>query len=96
LKEQITMPLSQHDQKLDYDGSWADASKDWPCVVFKSKVVAKQAYVVCWKHARIPYGCYVLVDNELRVESETHKKKLLSYLTLVGINPNLQDLRKEK
>lgn len=90
------MPLSQHDPKLDYDGSWADASKDWPKIAFKSEDVAKEAFIICWKHAKIPYGSYVLVGTVLRVETEEQKKRLLSYLTLAGLNPTLRNVSKER
>lgn len=68
------MPLSQDDPKLDYDGSWADASKGWPSISFPTEEEAKAAYVVAWQDAKVPYGSYVLVGKELRLEKLELKK----------------------
>lgn|SRR5579863_3979230 len=68
------MPLSQTDPKLDYDGSWGDASKGWPAISFPTEGQAKVAYVVAWRDAKVPYGSYVLVGKELRIETLELKK----------------------
>jgi len=64
------MPLSQNDPTLDYGGSWADASQSWPRIVFSTETQARRAHYVAWKYAKVPYGCYVLVGRELRLESQ--------------------------
>lgn len=74
------MPLSQDDPALDYGGSWAVASQDWPRICFASKEEAAKAYYLAWKHVKIPYGSYVLVEKTLRLETEEHKQAVLSYL----------------
>jgi hypothetical protein len=68
------MPLSQDDPALDYDGSWADASKDWPLISFPTPEAAKIAYIIAWRNAKVPYGSYVLVDKELRLQTLDLKK----------------------
>lgn len=78
------MPLSQNDPKLDYGGSWDNASKDWPSIVFPSEEAAKRAYVIAWRDAKVPYGSYVLVDNVLRLETEELKNLCLETLRLDG------------
>lgn len=79
------MPLSQYDPNLDYDGSWAVASANWCYISFGSKEAAEQAYTVCWKQARVPYGSYVLVDKMLRLEQERYRRSVANYLTMLGI-----------
>lgn len=69
MAKEITMPLSQSDQSLDYDGSWRDASAKWPCIKFNTEAAAQRAHYVAWKFAKVPYGCYVLVGKELRLET---------------------------
>ena len=68
------MPLSPNDPALDYDGSWADASKEWPSISFPSEEEAKNAYTFVWRVAKVPYGSYVLVGNDLRLETPELKK----------------------
>ena len=70
------MTLSQSDSSLDYDGSWDDASKDWPSISFPSEEEAQRAYVVGWREAKVPYGSYVLVGKVLRLETEELKKRV--------------------
>lgn len=74
------MPLSQSDPDLDYDGSWAVASQDWPCICFADKEKASEAYYQAWRHVKIPYGSYVLDGTTLRLETEEQKQKVLSHL----------------
>lgn len=74
------MPLSQEDKTLDYDGSWGDASKDWPSISFPTEAAAEKAYVAAWRDVKVPYGSYVLVDTHLRLETEELKKKVLDHL----------------
>jgi len=68
------MPLSQDDPSLDYDGSWGDASRGWPSISFPTEEEAQRAYVVAWRDAKVPYGSYVLVDKELRLETPELKE----------------------
>lgn len=70
------MPLSQNDPALDYDGSWGDASSNWPSIIFKTREAAQKAYPIAWRDVKVPYGSYVLVDNELRLETEEWKQKV--------------------
>lgn len=72
------MPLSQNDPALDYDGSWGDASVNWPSIQFSNEETAKKAYVIAWRDVKIPYGCYVLVGSTLRLETEEQKKALVA------------------
>lgn len=76
------MPLSQNDPALNYDGSWGDASKDWPKITFHTEEEARGAYVKAWRYVKIPYGCYVLVDNELRLETPDMKHAVEVYLEI--------------
>jgi hypothetical protein len=68
------MPLSQNDPSLDYDGSWGDASEGWPVISFATEEEANKAYVVAWRDAKVPYGSYVLVGRDLRLETLELKK----------------------
>jgi len=63
------MPLSQDDPELDYEGSWRDASQNWPKLTFSTEAEAQAAYVKAWQIAKVPYGSYVLVGKELRLET---------------------------
>jgi hypothetical protein len=74
------MTLSQSDPGLDYDGSWGDASKDWPSIIFETEEEAKRAYVIAWRDVKVPYGSYVLVDNVLRLETEEQKRAVSAFL----------------
>lgn len=70
-------PLSQGDPSLFYDGSWRDASEDWPAIHFKTYRIAQMAYVIAWRDVHIPYGSYVLVDTTLRIETNNLFRKLI-------------------
>lgn len=74
------MPLRQDDPSLDYDGSWDDASRDWPCIVFDTEQEARKAHHAAWHDAKIPYGSYVLVGSELRLETEEQKARVVEVL----------------
>jgi hypothetical protein len=74
------MPLSQNDPSLDYDGSWDNASKDWPSISFPTEEKANFAYIAAWRDAKVPYGSYVLVGNVLRLETETLKNRVEALL----------------
>ena len=70
------MPLT-HD---DIPGSWASYSVGWPTIHCKDKEAARRAYVACTKEAVVPYGSFVLVGNDLRVESHSYLSKLQKHL----------------
>lgn len=70
------MPLDKNDPLLDYDGSWGIASKNWPCLVFPSEQEAEEAYVIAHKFCKIPYGSYILVRTQLRLETEEYLFKV--------------------
>ncbi len=74
------MPLSQDDPGLDYGGSWGDASANWPSITFATEEEARAAYVKAWRDVKIPYGCYVLVDKELRLETPNMKAAVEAHL----------------
>jgi hypothetical protein len=74
------MPLSQNDPSLDYDGSWGDASKNWPAIVFSTEAEARRAYVAAHRVVKVPYGSYVLVDRVLRLETEEWKRRVALHL----------------
>jgi len=76
------MPISRSDSSLDYDGSWGDASKDWPSISFTTEEDARRAYVAAWRDAGVPYGSYVLVDKVLRLETEALKQLVEAQLRL--------------
>lgn len=76
------MPLSQDDPNLDYDGSWDDASKDWPSISFSTETKAMRAYVAAWRDVKVPYGSYVIVGKELRLETPALKKRVEAHLGL--------------
>lgn len=81
------MPLSQHDPALDYDGSWVDASESWPYIHFQTEVEAKDAYVRAWRDVKIPYGCYVLVGHDLRLETKAQMIAVFEHITRLGARP---------
>lgn len=72
------MPLSQDDPNLDYPGSWADASAKWPAVRFANEDLARQAHVIAWRDVKIPYGSYVLVERDLRLETQEQLDAVLA------------------
>ena len=78
------MPLSQNDPELDYDRSWGDASTNWPKIIFATEELAKDAYVMAWRDVKVPYGSYVLVGKELRLETETQKANVQEHLEKHG------------
>lgn len=74
------MPLSQNDRTLDYDGSWGDASADWPAISFPTEEAAMKAYVIAWRDVKVPYGSYVIVGKDLRLETPELKAKVERHL----------------
>jgi hypothetical protein len=76
------MPLSKYDPSLDYDGSWGDASEGWPQLSFKTLEEATKAYVTAHRVCKVPYGSYVLVGNDLRLETEEYKVRVAAELGL--------------
>lgn len=85
------MPLSQNDPSLDYDGSWGVASAKWPYLMFASEEDARKAYVACWKECKIPYGCSVLVDNTLRLETKEQRRTVGDYMQSIGVKVGFGD-----
>jgi len=82
------VPLSQGDPRLDYDGSWGDASVGWPSIEFETVEAAKEAYIVAWRDVKVPYGCYVLVGRVLRLETEEQKVAVVAACShLVRLTP---------
>lgn len=75
------MPISRNDPALDYDGSWADASNGWPSITFATLEEAKRAYVAAWRDVKVPYGSYVLVGLQLRLETLELKARVESHLS---------------
>jgi hypothetical protein len=86
-------PLSQDDPALDYDGSWGDASKDWPAISFRNEKEAETAYVHAWKDAKVPYGSYVLVGKELRLETLELLHRVEKFLVDRGWDGDFRILR---
>ena len=78
------MPLSQNDPSLDYGGSWAVASRDWPEITFSTEEEAERAYVAAWRDVKIPYGSYVIVGRVLRLETEEMKGRVQAHLLAAG------------
>lgn len=78
--KRLNMPLSQNDPNLDYDGSWGDASVGWPSISFLTEEDARQASIAAWRDAKVPYGSSVLVDKELRLETEELKDRVQAVL----------------
>lgn len=70
------MPL-QYD---DIPGSWGVYSSDWPSLRFRTEDGANRAFIACSKGRIVPYGSYVQVDFELRVETPEMKAALKKYL----------------
>ena len=74
------MPLSQNDPSLDYGGSWGDASEGWPTISFPTEETARSAYVATWRDVKVPYGSYVLVGKDLRLETQEGKERVKVFL----------------
>ena len=72
------MPLTYD----DVPGSWGLASKNWPTLVSVSEADANRAFIACSKGKVVPYGSYVKVGNELRIETPELLAELISYLRL--------------
>lgn len=66
------MPLAYD----DIPGSWRELSEAWPFITFKDDATAKKAYVIAHSVCKIPYGSFVLCDNELRLETDAYKLKV--------------------
>lgn len=76
------MPIDANDPKLDYGGSWDEASKTWPYIRFKTEKDAQNAFVVAHRVIKIPYGSYVIVGCDLRLETEEYITKVRKHLIL--------------
>lgn len=69
------MPLTQDDE------DWRQLSKDWFVIEFDDKQKAMDAHYIAWKHCGVPYGSYVVVNNELRLETAEQLAAVKAYLT---------------
>ncbi len=70
------MPLTYDDTP----GCWGEASKGWPTLFCVSEADADRAFIACSKGKVVPYGSYVRVGNELRVETPDLLAGLITYL----------------
>lgn len=70
------MPLTYD----EIDGSWGHLSEGWPYLRFDTEGQARRAFIACSKGRAVPYGSYVLVDLDLRVETQAQLENLRSYL----------------
>lgn len=61
----------------DIPGSWGIYSQNWPKLRCGNKHEADRAFVACTKENLVPYGSYVLMGNDLRVENEQLLEKLI-------------------
>ena len=64
----------------DVPGSWGVYSKGWPSLVCISEEDAERASIACTKGKVVPYGSYVKVGNQLRVETPQLLEELITYL----------------
>ena len=65
---------------LMYDDNWGVASVNWPKIVFETDKDVERAFVSCSKEHIVPYGSYVKMNRELRVETYSMKDKLRDHL----------------
>ena len=76
-----------------YPGCWGDHSEGWPSVpkdYFGHPLMVRNIL----KKAGIRYGSYVIMENEVRVETEEMRRSLIHHL---GIRESLsRDIRSEK
>lgn len=88
------MPL-QYD---DVPGSWDTFSKHWPYIKCSTEEQALRAYVACSLEGIVPYGSYVQVGLELRIETTELCNKLRKHLdsTLLKTTEDVQKWHKEK
>jgi hypothetical protein len=70
------MPLTYD----DIDGSWGIYSESWPKLMFTTEEATDRAYIACTKAKIVPYGSFVRMERELRVETEEQKTALGKYL----------------
>lgn len=70
------MPLSYDDNP----GSWGTYSVSWPKIIFNTEREVDRAFVACSREDVVPYGSYVKVGLEIRLETEKMKRKLLKHL----------------
>lgn len=63
----------------DIPGSWGLHSQNWP-MIRTTRENARMAHAFCVKCPDIPYGSYVLMDNEIRLETEAQKAIVQRYL----------------
>lgn len=75
------MPLTYD----DIPGSWGRYSEGWPCIKFSSDKAHNEARLHMIENKVVPYGSYVSVDNELRVETPELLAKLTKSLKDAGV-----------
>lgn len=64
----------------DIPGSWGTYSRGWPALRCANEAEANRAFVACSKENAVPYGSYVLVGNDLRVETEELLDQLIDHI----------------
>lgn len=73
---------------LEYDdipGSWGAGSKGWPAFRCNDEAHAKRAFVACTKEYVVPYGSYVMVDLDIRVETPELLAKLTEHMATARV-----------
>lgn len=66
----------------------------WPSIAFDSQDALWRAFIACEHGKVVPAGCYFVIKQEIRVETEEQKAALLTYLAKhAEKNPKLADLR---
>lgn len=75
------MPLAYD----DVPGSWATQSTGWPKLTFTTQEAHDAARQTMIQSHIVPYGSYVSVGTELRVENEAFKELLQNMLAMMGL-----------
>ena len=84
------MPL-QYD---DIPGSWGQASKGWPRYTALNSDWAERAFIACSKEYVVPYGSYVAVGLDIRVENLDYLAKLTEHMATARVEDTDEIVRR--
>lgn len=84
------MPL-QYD---DIPGSWGHYSAHWPAFHARDEAHATRAYVACTKEYVVPYGSFVKVGLDLRVETPELLAKLTEHMETARVEDTDEIVRR--
>lgn len=84
------MPLTYD----DIPGSWGHYSTGWPFFRARDEAHARRAFVACTKECVVPYGSYVMVGLDIRVETQGLLDKLTAHMRTARIEDTDEIVRR--